>query len=49
MPTSLPERRRGPRLDLFLVFVITLALSFLVIEIADPMPMDIEAAMALAP
>ena len=39
MPTSLPKRaRRG--VDVFLVFVIALAACTVLIELADPAPMD---------
>ena len=44
MPTSLPDRRRRCP-DYFLILVVALAVSFFVIEICDPAPMAVEAAL----
>ena len=44
MPTDLPTRwRRRP--DLVLVFLVALCTAFFIIEIVDPAPMDVEAAL----
>jgi hypothetical protein len=44
MPTSLPVRARK-RLDLVMLFVFALGTAFFAIELADPAPMDVEAAL----
>jgi hypothetical protein len=48
MPTTLPIRARK-RIDPMLLFVIALGAAFLVIELVDPAPMDVEAALVTAP
>ena len=48
MPTTLPTRVRHNH-DLFLLFVIALAAAFFALEVADPAPMDVEAALIASP
>ena len=43
MPTTLPKRR-PPRPDLFLVFLLALTAAFFIVEIVDPAPIEVEAA-----
>jgi hypothetical protein len=48
MPTTLPPRARK-KPDLFFAFLFALASAFFVIELVDPAPMNLEAAMFVAP
>ena len=48
MPTSLPQRKRKAP-DPFVVFVLSLAVAFFVIEIVDPAPMDVQAQLIATP
>ena len=49
MPTSLPKRVRRRRPDMFIVLLMALGAAFLVIEILDPAPMQVEAAWLASP
>ena len=48
MPTNLPLRRKV-KADLFVLFAIVLGVSFFVIEIVDPAPMQVEASEIASP
>lgn len=48
MPTTLPPRAGKP-IDLVLLFVVALGAAFFAIEVADPAPMDVEAAFVALP
>ena len=50
MPTVLPKRRRRLRMDwLIVAFIVSLSSAFFLIEIADPSPLDVDAATMVSP
>ena len=50
MPTTLPNRHlRRTKPDFWVLFLVALAIGFVVVELVDPAPMDVEAALIAAP